>query len=512
MHNTKRIGYNALMMYGRMLLVMILSLYTVRVLLNVVGIEDYGIFDVIAGLVSMLAMVNSTMETATQRYYSVSLGVNQNGDVKRIFNLSLTIYVLISVVVLILGETLGLWFVNSYLQIPSDRILAANVIYQFSIASVIIAMLTVPFSAMVIAHEDIGLYSILSIVETVLKLLIVYLVSIFNTDKLIVYGALVFGVGLSKFFMYLYFSRFKYRECRFMYYWDSKLFASMLSFSGWTLFGAAAGVANNQGNNVLINIFFGPIANAARGIAFQVSNAISSFSANLFVVMRPPIIKSYAEEDYQYTMHLFYLSSKLSYFLMLLIFVPLFLETNYVLTLWLGHATEQMVLFTRLMLVYTVILSQHNPITTIVQATGRVKIYFSVVESVTLLSLPLTYVFFKLGFPAHVTLYISICVFLFAHFLRLYILKKVIVFSMREYCIKFIIPVLLVSLSSISLPLLVHYYYAPNLLRVVYVTIVVFLSIGLSIYLVGINKYERSKLHEIVNKVRMLYFKKQERV
>ena len=242
-------------------------------------------------------------------------------------------------VVLILGETLGLWFVNSYLQIPSDRILAANVIYQFSIASVIIAMLTVPFSAMVIAHEDIGLYSILSIAETVLKLLIVYLVSIFNTDKLIVYGALVFGVGLSKFFMYLYFARFKYRECRFMYYWDSKLFASMLSFSGWTLFGAAAGVANNQGNNVLINIFFGPIANAARAIAFQVSNAISSFSANLFVVMRPPIIKSYAEEDYQYTMHLFYLSSKLSYFLMLLNFVPLFLETNYVLTLWLGHAT-----------------------------------------------------------------------------------------------------------------------------------------------------------------------------
>ena len=165
-----------------------------------------------------------------------------------------------------------------------------------------------------------------------------------------------------------------------MYYWDSKLFASMLSFSGWTLFGAAAGAANNQGNNVLINIFFGPIANAARGIAFQVSNAISSFSANLFVVMRPPIIKSYAEEDYQYTMHLFYLSSKLSYFLMLLIFVPLFLETNYVLTLWLGHATEQMVLFTRLMLVYTVILSQHNPITTIVQATGRVKIYFSLYE------------------------------------------------------------------------------------------------------------------------------------
>jgi len=281
----------------------------------------------------------------------------------------------------------------------------------------------------------------------------------------------------------------------------------MLAYSGWTLFGAAAGVANNQGNNILINIFFGPVTNASRSIAFQVSNAVSSFCNNLFVVMRPPMIKSYAENNNDYMMYLFYLSSRLSYYLMLMIFIPLIIETNTVLNLWLGKASEEMVIFTRLTLIYTIILSQHNPITTIIQATGRVKIYFSVVESSTLLSLPLTYLFFKLGYPAATTFVISILVFLVAHFLRLYILKKVIVFSIFEYVKKFIIPILLVSLISFILPLYLHFNLTENSTRLIYVTLTSTFSTLVAIYFMGINRSERLILRDTsfkaFNKIRL---------
>lgn len=489
------------MMYGRMLFVMLLSLYTVRVVLRVLGVEDYGIFDVVAGLVSVLAVVSGTMETATQRYYAISIGEKIENKIKQIFSLSVGIYIIISVFILILGETIGLWFVNSHLQIPAERMVAANWIYQFSLISIVLSMLTVPFSSMMIAHEDIGIFSVISIIENVLKLLIVYAISLFDADKLIVYGALGVLVVLVKFFIFIYFTRLKYKECRFMIYWDAALFKSMLAYSGWTLFGAAAGVANNQGNNILINIFFGPVTNASRSIAFQVSNAVSSFCNNLFVVMRPPMIKSYAENNTGYMMYLFYLSSRLSYYLMLMIFIPLIIETNTVLILWLGRTSEEMVVFTRLTLIYTIILSQHNPITTIIQATGRVKIYFSVVESSTLLSLPLTYVFFKSGYPAATTFVISILVFLVAHFLRLYILKKVIIFSIFEYIKKFIFPILLVSLVSFILPLYLYFNLSENSTRLIYITITSTLSTLVAIYLLGINRSERLILRETCIKV-----------
>jgi len=487
-------------MYGRMLFVMVLSLYTVQFLLRVLGIEDYGIYDVVAGLVSMLAMISGTMETATQRYFSFAIGENKKDDIKHIFSLSISIYLLISLLIVILGETIGLWFVNSHLQIPVNRIIAANWIYQFALFSIIISMLIVPYSSLIIAYENMGLFSIITMIDSVLKLAIVYSISIFNADKLIIYGGLGLFIVIIKLIIFIYFSRAKYVECRYTFYWDSKLFKSMLSYSGWTLFGVTAGVANNQGNNILINIFFGPAANAARGIAFQVSNVISSFCNNLFVVMRPPMIKSYAEKNNTYMMYLFYLSSRLSFFLMLLIFLPLFIETELILKLWLGQINENMIIFTRLTLIYTLILAQHNPITTIMQATGRVKIYFSIVESTTLLSLPLTYLFFKLGYPVVSTFYVSIIVFFLAHFLRLYILQMVIKFSMKEYFKKFVFPIILVSILSVIMPLFIYFHMQYGIVRLLVIILSSSFSILILIYFIGIDKSERNKLVEIALK------------
>lgn len=498
--NSKRIAINTLIMYARMLFVMVITLYTVRVLLRVLGIEDYGIYNVVVGFVSMLAVVSNTMETATQRYYSFAIGKNEKNGTNHVFCLSISIYILICIVVVLFAETVGLWFVNKQLKVPSNRIFATNWIYQFAIFSFAFSMISIPFSSLVIAHEDMSVYATISVLDCILKLLIVYAISLFSSDNLITYGILSLLVIITKVLIFIIWCRIRYIECHYRLYWNRQLFKSMISYSGWTLFGAAAGVANNQGNNVLINIFFGPVANAARSVAFQVSNAITAFCSNLFVVIRPPMVKSYAEKNIDYMMRLFYLSSKFIYFLLYLLFLPIFLETEYILHIWLGETGKYMVIFTRLTLVYSLILAQHNPITTIIQATGRVKIYFSIVESVTLLSLPLSYLFFKIGYSAESTFYISIIVFLFAHILRLYILRIVITFSMKEYLNKFIIPALLVSVISSIMPVFFYFNMGFGYKRFLIIIFTSIISVTISSFIIGLNKSERNRLYKDVHK------------
>ena len=324
--NTKKIAINTLIMFVRMLLVMALTLYTVRITLKVIGVQDYGIYSVVAGFVSMLAVISGTMETASQRFFSFAIGEKRRNDINQIFSQSILIYLLISAGIVLLGETVGLWFLNKHLQIPESRIIVANWIYQLAVFSIVVSMISIPFSSLTIAHENMGFFALISLIDSFLKLFVVFAITMFSSDKLIVYGVLSLLVVGVKLFIYILWCRYKYNdECKYKFNKNGTLFKSMISYSGWTLFGTVAGVANNQGNNMLINIFFGPIANAAQAVAYQVSNAVSSFANNLFVVIRPPMIKSYAEENIPYMMYLFYLSSRLSYFLMFLIFLPLFL-------------------------------------------------------------------------------------------------------------------------------------------------------------------------------------------
>lgn len=498
--NNKRIAKNTLIMYVRMLLVMAITLISVRFVLKILGVEDYGIFSVVAGLVTSMSFIGSSMQMATQRFYAYAMGEKDTEKQKAFFNISFFIYIGFAIVILILAQTVGLWFLINKMVIPESRLVAALWIYHFAIISFVITMLATPFSAMIIAREDMGVFALISLTDAVLKLLILIPLAFLPYDKLIFYGLFILLVTVVKEGITIWYSRKNYIECRFKKIWDKQQFRSILSYSGWSMFGSVAGVAYNQGNNILINIFFGPIANAAQAIAFQVSAALNMFSANFFAVIRPPIVKSYAEGNYDYMMRLFYVSGKITFCLLLLIFFPLILNTEYILNLWLGNVGEYMVPFTQLTLIATVILAMHQPITTIIQAAGAVKRYHAIVETFTLLCVPLTYLFFKLGYPVQWTFYISISLFAIAHFIRLLVLRTVILFSIKEYCLKFLLPVTgIVCISIITMyitqPLLPSGVFGLILSCIISILIVSLCSIA-----VAFNKQERLQVIKMIKR------------
>lgn len=504
------IAKNTAVLYVRMLFIMIISLYTVRVVLNVLGVEDYGIYDVVAGVVTTMSFLSSVISSAVLRFYSFSMGENQNEKLKQIFSVSISIFLVISIIVIVIGESFGLWFINTQLTIPADRIVAANWVYQFAIFIFVASIISVPYYSAIIAHENMKTYAMISIIQYVLILTLVLLLPFVTIDKLIGYGFLMFASYFIVTLIYIYVSRTNYDECHYEHLKDKKLFKDMLFFSGWTMFGTVAGVANNQGNNILLNIFFGPVVNAARSIAFQVSNALLALSNNFFMAVRPPLIKSYAEGNMKETMRIFYFSNKFTYYLLFLICLPLMLETEYILNLWLNKITDQMVVFTQLTLIYSLILSLNNPITILIQASGNIKRYSYIVESCTLLSLPLSYIFFKLGFGAQSTFWIMIIVFVIAHILRLLVLQKEIDgFMIRDYFLKFAIQAITISFISLIISYLIRDNMVYGIRQLLSVLVTSTVSIVALAYLIGLNKNEKQLLKNYLNGIWPFHLHKQ---
>lgn len=495
MKGRRKIAHNTIIMFVRMIFVMLITLITVRITIQKLGVEDYGIFNVVAGFVSILTVLSGSLESATQRFFSFSIGEDKKYKINSVFNLSLFIYFAISIIIIIVAETLGIWFIFNYLQVPESRMNAVLWLFHFAVLNVFFMMISLPFSSLVIANEKMKEFAIISILENVLKLLILYLIALFYIDKLIVFAFMLTIIGFIKLLLYFYISKKCFpNEIRLNLNFNKDLLKELISYSGWTFYGSFSGVANIQGNNLLLNMFFGPIANAAQAVAFQVSNALSSFCNNIFVVFRPPIVKSYADNNLEDVMKLFYLSSRLSFYLMIFIFVPIYIETEFILHIWLKSISDYMIVFTKLILVYTLIITQHNPITTVVQATGKIKNYFLVVESITLLNLPLTYVFFKLGFNAEATFYISIFVFLFAHILRIYIMQKVIEFSIKKYLIFTLLPSISILLISFVFGSIVHAVLFEGYLRLFLVVLLTTIITTISIYFIGLTETEKKLL------------------
>lgn len=446
---SSRIAKNSILLYVRMIIVMAINLFTVRIVLKALGSVDYGINDVVSGIVTMLVSLSSVLSTATQRYYSTIIGENSLERLRNIFSTSLNIYVILSFIVVIFGETIGLFFVNNYLVIPSDRICAANWIYQFSIFSFIFTFLQVPYSAAVIAREDMGIFAIISTAECLLKLVAALLIFVVPNDRLIVYGAGLFFISFLVMISYVLVGYFKYEECRYKKQKDKILLRELITFSGWSLFGSMAGVGMSQVTTILINLFFGPLFNAARAISFQFNFALSSLTASFLMALRPQMIKSYAEGSYLYLDKIFNLSNKVIYYGLLIVSLPLFFEMNFVLLFWLNETDYQTVLFSRFILIYTLIMSLNNPISIIIQAIGRVKEYHVSVEIFTLLCVPVTYILFKQGFPAYSTYIVMIIAAIASHCIRLICLKKYYKnFKYSEYFKSFLLPALSVTLVS----------------------------------------------------------------
>ncbi|WP_289115742.1 hypothetical protein [uncultured Psychrobacter sp.] len=429
----KRMAKNAGMLYFRMLLTMAVTLYTSRVILQTLGIEDYGIYNVVAGFVTMLGFLNSAMSSATQRFLAFELGKPGDKDVPGIFSMSMNIHILIALFVLILGETLGIWFVKTQMTIPIDRMYAAQWVFHLSLLSFVVTIISVPYNALIIAHERMKIFAWVSILDVILKLFIVFMLSWYGMDKLIIYSILSFAVVFIITLIYRVYCKNQFLESQFRLYWDKNLFRVMLSYTGWNLWGNMAVVMSGQGINVLLNIFFGPTVNAARAIAMQVSGALNSFVYNLQVAINPQIIKSYAAEDMTYMHQLVCYGAKYNFFLLFFLAMPVMINTDLILKVWLGLVPEYTSIFVKLIIINILIDCISAPLMTAAQASGKIKIYQSVVGGLLLLNLPFSYLLLKMGYEPYIVIYVGIVLSLFAFIARLLIVRKLVSLPVAEY-------------------------------------------------------------------------------
>lgn len=399
-----------------------------------------------------------------------------------------------------MGETIGLWFVNNELVIPDNRIAASNWIYQFSMISFVASMLGTPYLAASIAHEDMGLFTVVTTIDAILKLSFAFLISYVPFDHLVFYGAYLLLIQLFTFLCYFTICRKRYQECRYTATCDWKLHKEILSFSGWTLFSSLAVIGVNQGVAILINIFFGPLVNAALAIAVQVNSALSTFCNSFIMAVRPPMIKAFAEERYDYLKRVFAISNKFTYYCMLIIAIPLIFEMSKILHLWLGNISERTVLFCQLGVVYSVILSLCNPIAIIVQATGKMKQFTVPVEMVTISTPIVVYILFKLGLAAESAFYAMIVIVVAAHIVRLIYLKKVFpAVSLRHYLVGFVAPAFVVTLIAVPVCLIVHKLCLSDVVRLLCVSASSVLAVAVLTLTFGLNKSEKMLVKSLLN-------------
>lgn len=456
MSDNKRVAKNTLFLYFRMILIMLVTLYTSRVVLAELGIKDYGIYNVVGGIVMMFSFLNNCMSSATQRFMTFELGRGNMDRLKKVFATSLNIHITISVIIAILAETIGLWFVNNKLVIAPDRMVAANWVYQFSILTFCVNIIQVPYNAVLIAHEKMSVYAYISILEAFLKLGIVYLLVIAPADKLIVYGILVFAVQLIICGIYQVYCRRNYVESKFKLFWDKNLYRQMSGFAGWNLFGSVAWLLRDQGLNIVLNLFFGTAINAARGVATQVSSAVMGFISNFQVALNPQITKNYATGNIPEMEKLSYLGIKFSFLLLFTMAFPLCLNIDYVLHLWLVEVPNYTALFIILIMIDSLVGNLFGvPLMTSLSATGKIRNYQIVVSCIILCILPAGYVALRLGCDAPSVFYISIVFTLVSGFVRFLFCHKQIGYSLRRMASEVLLPIAGVSILSLPLPIVI---------------------------------------------------------
>ena len=431
------------------------------------------------------------MATASQRYFSFDLGKGDKEHLGVTFSVTFQIYVLIAFVIVIFAETLGLWFVNTKLVIPTERMVAANWIFQAAVVSFLLTLITTPYMASIIAHENISVYAYVSIVEVFLKLGIVFLLRILPYDKLVVYGFLLTAVALINTSIYRFYCKAHYAECKARLIKDRALFKEIVSYSGWNLFGAAVGVVKNQIINILLNMNFGAIVNAARGISAQVNSAVVSFSQNFSTALRPQIIKTYAAGKKDDAMSLVFRGCKFTFCLMYIFALPLCLEMKTILGLWLKNPPDYAVGFTQLALIDAVVDSISYPLMTLAQATGRIKMYQGVVGGILLCNFPISYVALKLGASVYAVMLVAICITFVAFLVRLLIVKMLADFSILRFFLVSAIPCLLVVLCSAIIPVFFILHFNEGVIRLCLTVLISVLSTMVCVLFVGMNNAER---------------------
>lgn len=498
--NNKRIVKNTLLLYFRMLLMMLISFYTSRVILNALGVDDYGIYNVVGGVVAMFSILSGTLSAAISRFITFALGKGDIVYLKKVFCTSVNVQILLAIIIAILLETVGFWFLNHKMTIPVNRLFAANVVFQISIISFIINLWSIPYNASIIAHEKMSVFAYISIFESLAKLGIAFIVSYSPVDKLIVYAILILSVSFVVRIIYGCYCKKQFVECRYFFILDKPLLKEMFSFSGWNFIGASSAVLRDQGSNLLINIFCGPSVNAARGIATQVSSAVGSFVNNFMVAVNPQITKSYAVKDWNYTINLVVTSARFSYYILLIFTVPLIMCIDYILKLWLGIVPDYTAIFIRLILFFTLSESLANPLITVMLANGNIRNYQIIVGGCQLFNIPISYILLHLGHSVEIVFIVNIIISVIANFMRVYMLKGMLSFSISAFFKTVFLNVTIVTMISFIVPTIIYMYIPHGGIYALILCLISIVSVIMSIYFFGLYKNEK-KL--ILNKTKI---------
>ena len=497
--STRRIASNTIVLFARMLVLMFVNLYTARLIIKALGLVDYGLFNTIAGVITTSAFISGVLTLSIQRFYSVALGRQDKGELKKVYSASINIALCVCVIIIALFETVGLWFVNSQLNIPTDRMEAVLWVYQFSLITFLCSFIQIPFTSLVFAYEKMGVYALVSTLESLGKLAFAYVTIQIGFDHLCFYSGTLLFVALLVLSTYVVLSHILFKDVRYSNIKDKSIYKQLLSFSGWTIFGSIANTSMIQGGIILINIFFGPIINAAFGVALQINNAVSALVNSMIVPFRPAIQKKYAEGDQEYVSQLFTMSNKFIYYVLTAVSIPLFIKMKWILTCWLGFANDVTVLFCQLMLVYLIVISMHNPITIIIHATGKIRNYHLLTESFTALSLPITWLFYKIGLPSESLFLSMLMVCIRAHIVRIYCIRKVFAyFSLRQYMWEFLIPALIVSIVSYAIFAFLNGFISNQWINLASVLLGAPLCMAILGYMLGLSSNERQLIKKFL--------------
>ena len=497
--NIKRVAKNTAILYVRVLVVMLVSIYASRVVLRILGVEDYGTYNVVAGAVALFGFLNTAMSMATQRFLNYELGRKNEYGLKSVFNMALKIHAFICVILLILAETLGLWLVNTQLDIPPQRLTAALFAYQFAIISMLLNIISVPYTSAILAHEKMNVYAYICIIEALLKLGLVFLLPTLGFDKLIIYSILMTSVQIIVFLSYYTYSRLKLNECKLLFsFWDKSLFKQMSGFIGWNICGQIAQMLSVHGVNMLMNVFYGVVVNAAMAITNQVNGAIVMFVNNFQTSFRPQIMKSFAAEEYAEVNRMAALFSKYSFYLLYILSVPILFNIDIILDIWLETPPEHTALFCKLVIWYSYLEALGMPLVMAIMASGRNK-YYQIFFSITLsLNIILSYIFLKFGYPPEIVFIIKVFVSIFIITIRILFAKKQSFISPKDFIVKSLVPSAIVLAATLPIYYLLKIPYGTSLPIDIILTISLEIIIVLAIYFIGINKHERIFLLELV--------------
>lgn len=498
-HRTRRIAKNTLMLYIRMLFMMFIGLYTSRIVLQALGESDYGVYNVVGGVVAMFSIISGALNSAVSRFITFEMGKGETAKLNTVYSTAVIIQLVLAVVVALIAEPVGIWFIENEMTVSPDRIPAAKWVLHFSLLAFVVNLMSVPQMASITAHEKMSAYAAIGILDGLLRFVVALLIRCSGRDRLVAYAALMAAAVLIVRLAYGQYCRLHFPECRFRPVLDRPLMKEMFSFAGWNFIGVTAGVLRDHGGNILVNVFSGSVVvNAARGVALQLSNAVQSFVTNFMTAVNPQITKSYAAGEKDYMFSLMRRSSRMAYYLLLIIVLPVIFNVDYLLAIWLDDVPAGTASFARLFLILALSESLSGPLMTGMQSTGKIRDYQIVVGGLIMLNFPVSYIFLRAGAAPEVTIMVAIVISQICLFARLYMLRRLTGFPVVEYLRSVYVNVIWVTLAALLLPLALMRYMPDGLAGFLLNVSLCVVSAGVCILFHGCSAAERKELWNMV--------------